>query len=88
MNLLTLIKESTMGFIGTLSSMFLLLCAIPAVIDTMNKGHCNMNVWFVRLWFSGEVLGLAYVCSINSWPLILNYGMNSIFTGYLLLKCK
>jgi hypothetical protein len=77
-----------MEIIGTLSSILLMLCSIPAVLDTMRRGYCRMNIWFVTIWMIGEILGLVYVSTLANWPLILNYGWNSLATFYLLINCR
>jgi hypothetical protein len=66
-----------MESIGWLSSSLLALCAIPQAISALKNKVCYLDKFFLWIWFSGEIFGVAYVSYLVNWPLIFNYSLNT-----------
>lgn len=68
-----------MELIGYLGGILLSLCAVPLSYQAWKDKHADgVNIWFLHLWFTGEVLTLVYVLSEDALllPLIANYIFN------------
>ena len=71
--------------IGVLGCALLSCCAFPQVIKTWRtKSVDDLSFYFLLIWFFGDVLTGVYVLADIKWPLLINYILNGIFTGYLL----
>lgn len=73
-----------MEFIGYVGGLCFAICAIPEVYASYKRGYSNMDPYFLGLWFTGEVLTLAYVWPTALWPLIMNYTVNLICLVYII----
>lgn len=72
-------------WLGWTSSILLAVCAIPQAIRSLRQGNSDGIDWyFLLLWFSGEVLGLFYVLTLGSLPLVINYVANLVCTLVIL----
>ena len=65
-----------MELIGYLGGILLALCALPEVYESYKRGYSKMNLLFLGLWSSGELLTLIYVYPTAKIPLIFNYSFN------------
>lgn len=72
--------SATAGWVG---SLFLTWCGVPLLIDAIRDRECTLPWSFISIWFAGEVLCLMYAASIESLPLIFNYGINTLLVGAL-----
>lgn len=71
--------------IGWIGSACLALCGLPMVIKTYKEGHANgVSLYFLLLWFIGEVLSLIYSLDKDVLPLLFNYGFNILFISIVL----
>lgn len=70
--------------LGWMSSIFLILCGLPELINGLIRGKVGATWGLLILWFLGEVFGLIYTLSIQNWALMLNYGFNTLIVGALL----
>ena len=63
---------------------FLAICGVPLAVQTYRDGHANeINHVFLWLWLLGEIFVLIYVISLLDYPLIFNYGANTIILLYI-----
>ena len=63
--------------IGWISSILLALCGLPQAYLSFKQGHSDgVSNMFLAMWGIGEILGLFYVTSLLSYPLIFNYILN------------
>lgn len=69
--------------LGYISSFLLIACGIPELIKGIKNGEVGASKGLIYTWFAGEVFGLIYVTYIGDYPLLLNYGLNTIITGAL-----
>ena len=71
--------------IGWIGSLCFSLCVVPQCISCYKDKHAQgISVWFLLLWFVGEILSAVYVIlTIHSAPIILNYAVN--FCGLLII---
>lgn len=68
-----------MELLGWISAISLSLCGIPQAWRAYKtKTVEGLSDWFIISWSLGEILGVIYVISIGSWPLIVNYFVNLI----------
>lgn len=74
----------SMEAVGWASGGLLMLCAIPEALRAYQFGFCILTDAFLWMWLVGELLGLIFVCSLGSWPLIANYGVNLAAIGVML----
>jgi len=73
---------------GWLGSMAFMVSAMPQAWKSYKDGHTEGITWLTTsLWFFGEVVSLIYVWPKGYLPLILNYGVQMIFT-YVILHYK
>jgi uncharacterized protein with PQ loop repeat len=79
--------------IGTIGALCLAFCALPQVIKVWKTQDTKaLSVYFLLVWFIGEVLTWIYVIwqnisiGIIQWPLHLNYVFNIVLLVYLLYK--
>lgn len=80
--------------LGWVGSIMLALCGLPQALQCIREGHARgLNLLFLSLWTSGEILTLiAIVNDANGlWYLLGNYGTNLLFLSiiwYFKLKSK
>lgn len=77
-----------MKLIGWLGTQLLAWCAVPQVIETVQRGSLEgVNPLFLAMWGVGEILTLwyVYVTIGKDWPLLVNYGINLTCIGILLV---
>jgi len=73
-----------MRFIGYLSAVCLILCAIPEIYVGLKTGVVGASRGLLYLWMAGEILGLVYTIWLRNKPLIVNYGMNTLLVGIII----
>ena len=66
-------------YLGILGSFLLGCCAAPEAIHSYMKGKNTSSLWFLLMWYIGEICVLAYVIPKKDIPLIFNYGLNILF---------
>jgi len=71
--------------VGYMSSALLVACGIPELYLGIESGAVGASYWLLILWFAGEILGLMYAASLGKIPLLLNYGLNTIIVGAILM---
>lgn len=77
-----------MKLIGWIGTQLLAWCAVPQVIETIQRGSAEgINPWFLGMWGVGEILTLWYVYATigKDWPLLVNYTINLTCIGILLV---
>ena len=73
-----------MRYIGYLSGVMLILCAIPEIYVGLKTGVVGASRGLLYLWMAGEILGLIYTISLKNKPLVMNYGMNTLLVGIVI----
>ena len=72
----------TLGWIG---SILLAFCGLPQAIESYKQKCSHGLTWgFILMWFSGELLTLAYVIPKLDLPLLFNYVTNIIFLSIII----
>jgi len=69
--------------LGTIGSLMLALCALPAAYAAWRDKEANYNRLFLLLWFWGEVLLLTYTILTGQLLLIPNYVLNIFAIGII-----
>jgi uncharacterized protein with PQ loop repeat len=67
--------------VGWVGSFLFAACALPQSYDAWKYGHAEgLNIYFLSMWFVGEICVLIYTLYIIPlpWPLIVNYIGNMI----------
>lgn len=81
--LMVILTRENVGYISTLC---LGLCSFPLFWKTIRQRHCkNYPALFIVLWFVGDLTGLYYIYPLGEVPLYLNYGVNTIMAGTMLI---
>jgi hypothetical protein len=63
-----------MEYFGWISSVSFAVCGIPQAYLCFTQKHSNgVSNLFLLLWILGEVSGIVYAASLNSFPLLFNY---------------
>ena len=70
---------------GWFSTLFLVLCGLPELYSGLTTGTVGASYGLLILWFLGEICGVIYTIHKKDLPLILNYGINTIIVGTILL---
>lgn len=74
--------------IGWIGALCFAICAIPQAWQSYQNGTSDgINLGFLALWFTGEVLTLIYVLPSKSWPLVFNY-VGNILALLVIIKFK
>lgn len=76
--------DKAVEFLGWLGSVFLAVCSIPLVIDSILKGYNELPWLMLWLWQLGEIFVFVYVIYHKRIPLTLNYGLNIIGISILM----
>ncbi len=75
--------------IGWTGGMLLAVCGIPQTIKTYIDGHARGLAWsFLLMWFGGEVLSFVYLLPTGNMPMLINLGVNTIFTSIIIYYKK
>jgi len=70
---------------GSFGAILLALCGLPLAYQSYKKGHSNdINMSFLYMWISGEILSVFYLFTISESILIWNYIANIIFLSVIL----
>ena len=81
-----------MNTLGWLGSICLALCGLPQAIQCIKADGCkDINIIFLILWLSGEVLCFVPIIVQIGWVpwLVFNYGFNIILVSIILYyRCK
>jgi len=74
--------------LGIIGSICFALCSFPQAYLTHKQGHADgVSTAYVVLWLLGEICTLAYIPSLNSAPLYVNYVCN-LMCLFVILKYK
>lgn len=65
-----------MEAVGYISALCLIACGLPLATEAFRTGRSDVNPAFLTLWYTGEVLGLAYALWLGNGPMLANYGFN------------
>lgn len=74
----------SMEMLGWISGILLAFCSVPEAIRAHQFGFCGLTDSSLWMWAFGELLGLIYVCSLASWPLIASYSVSLAATGWMM----
>ena len=69
--------------LGTIGSLMLAVCSVPAAYAAWKDKKCTYNKYFLLLWFWGEAALLAYVLLTKHWLLLPNYLVNLVAIGII-----
>ena len=72
-----------METIGWISAVLLMMCGVPEAWKARREGYSNLSDGLIWMWGIGDLLGLVYVASLGSWPLIMNYMVNAVSVGII-----
>ncbi len=62
---------------------------IPRLIRTIKDGHARGLEWsFIKLWFGGEIFSFIYLLPTDNLPMVINLGVNTIFTAIIIYYKK
>lgn len=64
--------------IGWVSQVCLSISVWPMAFQAFKYKAIYLNIWGLSLWTAGEITGLVYVGLLGEYPLIFNYGCNTI----------
>ena len=74
-----------MKYFGWMSTVFLILCSLPEIYSGLKTGQVGATYGLLYLWLLGELTGLVYTIWRKDIPLIVNYTMNSILVGIIIV---
>ncbi len=75
--------------VGWVGGMLLAVCGIPQTIKTVKDGHARGLAWsFLLMWFGGEILSFIYLLPTENVPMLINLGVNTIFTSIIIYYKK
>jgi len=77
-----------MEIIGWIGGILLSLCGVPQAWKSYKDGHSEgLSLYFILMWFFGEIFLLIYVFPKYLIPLILNYSFN-VFIALVIVWYK
>ena len=66
---------------GILSTLAFATCAMPQVVECWKNKHAHgVSIWFLILWFLGELFGMIYMIEVKNIIIFVNYIINMICT--------
>ena len=72
--------------IGWISNNLLAWCALPAVLDIIEKGTADgYSGVFLAMWLVGEILGVVYMVRQKKvlYPILFNYSVNILLISII-----
>lgn len=76
--------------VGYVGAACLALCAAPQAIKSFkDKRTVGISIWFLLLWYVGEILTLIYIVSTTMQiPLVINYIFNIVCITIIIFYWK
>lgn len=71
--------------IGTIAMILLALCSLPELVRTIKAKKCFLGFNLLWMWWIGCGLMAIYVIMIPDWLLFVNYLLNFIIIGIMLI---
>lgn len=76
----------SMELLGWIGSVLLALCALPQAVQTIKTRSAGDLSWtFLLMWGVGDLLLLIYTFPFGKMSLTLNYGLNAVLVGLIVL---